>query len=366
MRRANNLWQSVVSWGNLLDAARKARRGKRDRTNVVRFDLSREWELLRLQRELDGGSYRPGRYRTFWINDSKPRMISAAPYRDRVVHHALCNIIEPIFDKRFIYDTYACRRGKGTHAAVDRFTHYARRHAYVLKCDVRKYFPSMDHEVLLDAIERKIKDRRVLALVKTIIDESPPQPPVSEYFPGDDLFTPSERRRGLPIGNLTSQLFANVYLDGLDHYVKETWRCPGYVRYCDDSACFADDKRFLWDVKAAMDEYLAILRVRLHPNKCAVQPVGVGTPFLGYVVFPGHRRLRRANGVKFTKRMRALQRQFARGNIGVGDLRASIQSWIAHASHADTCGLRASLLNPVSFARAQARSCSRRRVEQHS
>jgi len=366
MKRHRNLWPSVVSWANLLRAARQAQRGKRDRPNVLAFNFNREWELLRIQTQLEDGAYVPGEYDTFWICDAKPRLISAAPYRDRVVHHALCNLIEPIFDRSFIYDTYACRQGKGTHAAVDRFTHYARRYGYVFKTDVRKYFPSIDHDILLDVVEHRIKDERVLDLIRTIVRRSPPQPPVIDYFPGDDLFTPSQRRRGIPIGNLTSQFFANVYLDGLDHFVKETLRCPGYVRYCDDVACFADDKRYLWDVKSAMDDYAAKLRIRFHPNKCAVQPVRVGTPFLGYVVYPDHRRLRRGNGVRFMRRMRKLERQFARGRIGVPKVRASVQAWIAHASHADTHGLRTSLLNEVVFVRAQAQGCPRRRVEQHT
>lgn len=354
MKRAGNLWPSVVSWANLVRAAKQAERGKRRRPNVMRFNLTREWELIRLQLELEDDTYQPGGYRTFWICDGKPRLISAAPYRDRVVHHALCNVIEPIFDRQFIYDTYACRKGKGTHAALDRFTHYARRYRYVLKADVRKYFPSIDRDRLFGLVQREIKDRRVLTLVRLILDTGPRQPAPMDYFPGDDLFTPIERRRGIPIGNLTSQVFANVYLNGLDHFVKERLRCPGYVRYCDDLACFADDKKYLWGVKSAMDEYLAGLRIRLHPNKCAVQPVTVGTPFLGYLVHPDHRRLRRGNGVKFQKRLRTLQWQFARGDIGVSDLRASIHAWIAHASHADTYRLRESLLAQVSFARANA------------
>ena len=366
MKRVGNLWPSVVSWENLVRAARQAERGKRRRPNVARFNFTREWELIRLQMELEESTYRPGTYRTFWINDYKPRLISAAPYRDRVVHHALCNVIEPIFDRQFIYDTYACRKGKGAHAAVDRFTHYARRHPYVLRCDVRKYFPCIDHQVLLSLIECEIKDRRVLDLIRLILREGPDQPSPVDYFPGDDLFTPLERRRGIPIGNLTSQLFANAYLNGLDHFVKETLRCPGYIRYCDDFACFGDTKAYLWEVKAAMDERLAVLRLRLHPNKCAVQPASVGTPFLGYVVYPDHRRLRRRNGVKFLKRMKALQRRYGRGDVGGAELRASIHAWIGHASHADTYRLRESLLGQVAFSRAQAQGFARRRVEQHA
>lgn len=171
---------------------------------MARFGFELETQLLQLQDELRGGTYRPGPYRTFEIFEPKRRMISAAPFRDRVVHHALCNVLEPIFERTFIHDSYACRKGKGTHAAVDRFQHFARTHRYVLKCDLRKFFPSVDHDVLKAAVAHKIKDRGTLALVAKIIDHSNVQEPVDGWFPGDNLLTPSERRRGLPIGNQTS------------------------------------------------------------------------------------------------------------------------------------------------------------------
>ena len=216
MKRYGHLWEGMISFENLLRAAEKARRGKRFKPGAARFFFRLEPELLRLQEELANLTYRPGPYRTFTIYEGKPRQISAAPFRDRVVHHALTGILEPIFERSFIHDSYACRKGKGTHAAVNRCQHFARRHAYVLKADVRKYFPSIDHAILKELIARRIKDPSVLHLVSTIIDHSNPQPSVIAWFPGDDLFTPIERRRGLPLGNQTSQFFANVYLDPLD------------------------------------------------------------------------------------------------------------------------------------------------------
>ena len=236
MKRYGNLWDEVVSHENLLRAYRNARRGKRGHRRVERFEFRRESELARLREELLAGTYLPGGYRTFMLYDTKARMISAAPFRDRIVHHALCNVLEPIFERSFIHDSYASRKGKGTHAALRRYQQFARQNAYVLKCDVRKFFPSIDHQILKDRIARKIKDEDVLALAGSIIDNSNEQVSVPGHFPGDDLFTQLDRRRGLPIGNQTSQFFGNVYLDALDHFIKEDLGCPGYIRYVDDCA----------------------------------------------------------------------------------------------------------------------------------
>jgi retron-type reverse transcriptase len=236
MKRVGNLWQQVVSFENLLAAAQAAARGKRKRPDVARFLMNLEGELAKLREELLDGSYQPGQYRSFLVRDPKRRMISAAPFRDRVVHHALTRVIEPIFEKRFTADSYACRKGFGTHKALAVARRGAHRFQYVLKCDIRKYFPSIDHEILKGLLARVIKCRPVLDLAARIIDGSNPQEEAAAYFPGDDLFTPSERRRGLPLGNQTSQFFANVYLNSLDYFVRQQLRPGGYVRYVDDCA----------------------------------------------------------------------------------------------------------------------------------
>jgi len=230
MKTYNHLFEQICSFENLLSAAKKAQRSKKLKQDVARFNFRLEHELLKLQEELLNGTYQPGGYYEFYIFEPKKRMISAAPYRDRVVHHALCNLIEPIFDKTFIYDSYACRKDKGTHRAVERFTQFCRKNKYVLKCDVKKYFPSIDHEILYELICRKIADKRTLWLIKLIIDSSNEQERVLEYYQGDDLFTSLARRMGIPIGNLTSQFFANIYLNGFDHYVKEQLQCRYYIR----------------------------------------------------------------------------------------------------------------------------------------
>lgn len=334
------LFQRIVSFPNLLQAARLASRGKRLRPNVAAFSLDLESQLHQLQEELVSRRYRPGPYRTFLIHDKKPRFISAAPFRDRVVHHALCQVIEPIFDRSFLYDSYACRKGKGTHAAVDRASSYARRFRYVLKCDVEQYFPSIDHAILLDLIGKRIWDEGALWLTGTILEGSNPQPEALRYFPRDDLFAPFERRRGIPIGNQTSQFFANIYLDELDHYVKETLRVPGYVRYVDDLLLFDQDKRRLHEVHAIIGDFLARLRLRLHPRKCFVAPVNSGFTFLGYRLFPSHRRLDADNVRRFKRRLRQYRQAVAGGCMTEGQRRDCIRSWVAHARHADTVRLR--------------------------
>jgi retron-type reverse transcriptase len=194
MKRYGNLYPQIIDFDNLYLSARKAQKGKRFRENVLQFNYNLGTELLKIQQELKDKTYQPGSYRTFYLRDIKSRLISAAPYRDRVVHHALCNIIIPIFERTFISDTYANREGYGTHKALMRFTDFARSSRYVLQCDIRKYFPSIDHEILKQLIRRKIKCPDTLWLIDAIIDNSNEQEEVNHYFPGDDLLTPIQRR----------------------------------------------------------------------------------------------------------------------------------------------------------------------------
>ncbi len=216
MKRYGKLWEQITDFDNLFLAVHQAAKGKRYRQYVLEFYFDLEKELIRLHDELTSGLYLPGEYRTFYVYEPKKRMISAAPLRDRIVHHALCNVIQPIFERTFIHDSYANRVGFGSHRALRRFTEFARSAKYVLQCDIQKYFASIDHEILKAKIRRKIKCPETLSLIDKIIDNSNEQEPRNNWFDGDDLFTPFERRRGLPIGNLTSQFFANVYLDEID------------------------------------------------------------------------------------------------------------------------------------------------------
>ena len=346
MKTYKNLFPRICSYGNLYEAWRKAARGKRGSPEVADFEYALIDNLLELEEELSMQRYRPGAYRHFRLTTPKPRRISAAPFRDRVVHHALVRQIEPIFEARFIPDSYACRIGKGTHAALDRCQQFARRYRYVLQCDVVQFFPAIDHAILRDVLFRHIADERTRWLIDLILDSGAGVLCAEYdmvYFHGDDLWA-VERARGLPIGNLTSQFWANCYLNELDRFVKRELKCPAYVRYVDDFLLFADGKRQLWDWKRAIVNFLPRLRLMLHDRSSTVYPVTNGIPFLGFVTYPTHRLLKRRNGVAFARRFRAQLRQLAAGQLDYADVGAAVRGWLAHAAHGDTYGLRRALV----------------------
>jgi retron-type reverse transcriptase len=347
MKSYANLYPALVGFENLYQAYRQAARGKRRTSAVASFEYNLEANLFELQEELKSQTYRPGAYYSFYIHDPKRRLISAAPFRDRVVHHALCNLIEPIFERTFIGDSYANRLGRGTHRALDRAQAFARAHAYVLQCDVKQFFPSVDLTILRDLLARKIADLQVMWLCEQILNSGAGvlrDEYEMVYFPGDDLLA-ALRPRGLPIGNLTSQFWANVYLNELDQFVKRELRCRAYLRYCDDFLLFSDSKRRLWAWKAAIRQRLAALRLTLHEASSTVYPTRAGIPFLGFRLYPDHRRLLRRNGVAFARRQRRCYRQIARGEMTHAEWHKRLQGWIAHARHGDTWGLRRSLLS---------------------
>ena len=329
MKRHGHLFEQVVEYGNLLAAAHRARRGKRDRIAVARFVFDLEPNLLRLQEELRSGSYRMRPYRTFVIREPKRRRICAADFRDRVVHHALCAVLDPIFDGCLIDDTFACRRGKGTHAAVRRLQQFSRRFRYVLMCDVRRYFETVDHEVLRALCRRKLKDRALLSLLDRIIDHP---------LPG------AEPGKGVPIGNLTSQYFANVYLGELDHFVKERLRLPGYLRYMDDFAAFGDSKSELQRGLAAIREFLhATLRLEPREERTLLASVTQGVPFLGFRVFPGVVRLDGGKLARMRRRVRQREAAYRLGGIDEEELAQSVRGMLGHVCHIDSLEARKQL-----------------------
>jgi len=342
------LYEQICDWGNLLWACEKASRGKRSQSPAARFEYRLEDNLFTLKEELTEKTYRPGAYTSFYIHDPKKRLISAAPFRDRVGHHALCNIIEPLLEKSFIDDSYANRIGKGTHRAIDRAQHFSRRFKYVLPCDIQQYFPAIDHDILRRILFRRIKNDGARWLIDLILKSGEGVLHDSYkmvYFPGDDLFA-NNRPRGLPIGNLTSQFWANCYLDGFDHFVKRELGCKGYVRYVDDMLLFDDDKKRLWEWKTALNQRLELLRLTIHENRAQVRPVREGAPFLGFVVFPNKRRLKRRKGVAYNRKLKGLVRAFEKGLISVDYLSASIAGWINHVRYADTEGLQDAIIMP--------------------
>lgn len=341
--------EQLFSWQNLNLAYANASRGKRGRGATAAFELYLMDNLLELQRELREQTYQPGAYSSFFIHDPKKRLISAAPFRDRVVHHALCNLTEPVFERHFIFDTYANRVGKGTHRAIDRAQAFARQYAYALPCDIRQFFPSIDHAILKPILTRLLPDDSLNWLIERILQSG--EDVLAEeyemvYFPDDDPSTGSgqglfaaNRPRGLPIGNLTSQLWANCFLNPLDHFIKRQLKCKAYLRYVDDFLLFSNDKAQLWEWKQAIIAELARLRLTLHESSALPRPVRVGIPFLGFVVYPEHRLLKRKKGVAYRRKLKHL--------VSLGDSRRihdSLQGWVNHVRYADTFGLRQAVL----------------------
>lgn len=323
MKRVGHLFDQVCAFPNLLRAAHKAQVGKRYRPNVLVFNLRLEDNLHALRRELLDGSYRPGAHRHFQVHEPKTRWISAAPYRDRVVHHALCNVIEPVIDRRLIYDCWANRTGKGSHRAVLRYQLFAGCLRYALKMDVRKYFPSIDHAILKSQLRGVFKDPGILWLLDVLIDHGQNPEPALAYFPGDDLFTPFERQRGLPIGNLTSQLLANYYLAGFDHWVKHGLHARAYLRFVDDFILLDDSRERLREWREAVRRRLEGLRLRLHARKCVIRRTDEGLPFLGYVVTPARIRVRGATVRRYRRRLHAKP-------AGSAERHQSLAAWRGH------------------------------------
>lgn len=354
VKRAGSLWPELTSFANLMLAAKRAAAGKRFRPDVAAFLLDLEGHVLGIQRDLIAESYQPGPYRTFQIQDPKPRLISAAPFRDRVIHHALTQVLEPVFEPRFSKDSFACRAGLGTHRAVEQAKRGVREYPFVLKCDVRKYFASMDHGILMELLARAVKCAPTLRLAARVIACSSFQEEVVSYFPGDNLFTPFERRRGLPLGNQTSQFFANMYLNPLDQFINRELRPALYVRYVDDFLVFGRVKEGLHAAREAIAGVLAGLRLDLHPRKSRIYRSAEGITFLGWRLFPDRSRLVRDNVVRFRRRMRALQLGAASGEIEWNEISQRVRAWIAHAAHGDTWKLRERVLGQFAFRRGGA------------
>jgi hypothetical protein len=333
MKRVGNVFNQVCSFPSLLEAAHRAFRANRNNADALQFMYRLEPELFQLQRELLDATCRPDPYHTFSIREPKERQIAAAPFRDRVLHHSICSVLEPVIERRYIYDSYACRKGKGSHGAIQRAWVFTRKHGWFLKCDMAKYFDSVDHEILKGLLHRLFKDVRFLDLLENTIDHNAPH-----NAPG----------KGLPIGNLTSQYFANLYVDGLDHFIKEQLRVKHYVRYMDDFLCFTDSIEelhlILREVREFLDERLCL---RLKDRKCYIAPVTQGIPFLGMRIFPGIIRLSRPSLVRCRRKLKHREKAFTHGRITEEALIQSAGSLIAHISHANTLMLRRQWLGCV-------------------
>ena len=286
-------FEDAWRFDSLLAAFRRARRAKRGKGEEPVFYRDLETNLLRLSDELRNLEYRPRPYRYFRLWNKKERMVSEAAFRDRVVHHSLVAAIEPTFEEVFIRHSYACRKGKGTHLALREASRMARAFPYFLKLDIRRYFDHVSHDVLLDLLSRKVADRDLLWLCEVFLAHT-------------DAPAASGERRGLPIGNLTSQFWANVYLDPLDHLVRDDLGCGAYLRYMDDMVLFDRRKERLWLLAAEVGSFCReVLRLDLKDEVTRVAPVSEGIPWLGFRVYPGTRRLDAAGRRRFVKKLRA-------------------------------------------------------------
>jgi RNA-directed DNA polymerase len=322
LKRVGNLWLKVVSFPNLLDAAHKAAKGKKQSAGVARFMANLEPEILKLQRELETGAWMPGTPFCFEIHDPKTRTISAAPFRDRVVHHALIAPLEPIFERRMIHTSYACRKGKGQLAALKKAQQLLRQHDRFVKLDIRRCFPSMRHDVVLETLANTVKDQRVLSLCERLV-----------RFGGDDV--------GLPIGNLTSQWFANLVMDRLDHFVKDQLGVTGYLRYMDDFVLFADDKNELAEHLKQVAQFLHdVLGLRVKEQATIHGPARIGLPFLGWHIHRGLMRLRPENLRRSKWRLRLRHWEHRQGWISEEELADCTRSVIAHLRCGSTIELR--------------------------
>ncbi len=323
-------FEEIAGFQPLYKGYREARKGKRYSGEALGFSKDLEENIHGLSDELLAGGYRPKGFKEFKLYDPKEREISAPYFRDRVVHRSLHQSLEPFFDKKFIEHSFACRKGKGTHAGVRQAQSFIRIQdsSYFLKCDVKSYFDSVDHRILLEILGRQIRDERITDLIEVILSDS--------------------GERGLPIGTLYSQLFANVYLNEFDHFVKQGLQAEYYVRYMDDFVFFSDSKQRLHELREASQGYLKNrLNLKLPYSKTSLEPVGKGLTFLGYRIFPGYRKLRERNKRKFKHRLKTQKEALSREEIDFSELKDSIDSWKGHAQHADTEELRRKYLGTL-------------------
>lgn len=317
VKRFTNLYEKIYDFENLYQAWEAARKGKRYRDEVMGFSSNLESNLINLQNHLIHGTYTVGRYRQFYVHEPKKRLIMALPFIDRVLQWAVYRQLFPLFNKQFIADSYACRPNKGTHKAVDRLQYWLRQterkpeRFYYLKLDIAKYFYRVDHEILVKMLERKINDKRLIDLLALIINSEE----TSFGLPvgiDPDLCDPADRLFdvGMPIGNLTSQLFANLYLHELDLFAKHEMGLHYYIRYMDDIIILHHDKKHLATVKDEIEAFLCdSLRLQLN-KKTAIRPCSMGIEFVGYKVWATHKKLKKKSaikvrrGVKYAKQAR--------------------------------------------------------------
>ncbi len=342
-------YEIMYYFDRLYEAYKKCRRGKLQKTEVIQFELNLSEELIKLQEELQAKTYQIGAYYKFAIYDPKKREIQALPFRDRIVQHNLCdNILAPLMERHLIYDNSACRKGKGTHFAMDRLSGFFREYykkygaeGYILKCDIHKYFDSIDHKVLKTRLMKIIKDRDVFELLERIIDSY-------KKTPG----------KGLPMGNQTSQWFALYYLDGLDRLVKEKYRMKYYTRYMDDCIILCQDKEYLKQCLSAMQYYVEEDLLLAFNEKTQLTAMKDGVDYLGfrfYLTDTGKviRRLRTGSKRRWKRRLKKIKRQYREDEITLEEVTRSIASYKGHLKHGHTYKLQKKVFHDFVLTKAK-------------
>lgn len=341
------MFTDLTDIDSLARAHRLVMRGKQNAKAATLFDYSLMTNLLQLQRELRTGTYRPLPYRSITIYEPKLRHIQAPAFRDRIVHQALYTHLEPLYERRFIPASFACRTGKGTHQAVREIQRILRsanvRGLYVCSLDISKYFASINHGTLKRLLARVVDDTDVLQLLGRIIDSADTTHEYDHLFPADSPYH-TNGPRGLPIGNLTSQLFANVYLHHADSYAKQKLKIRRYIRYMDDILFFHEDKQQLLEWQQAFLNFLHDeLQLVANPRKVRIYPAAAGVAFVGFHVFPGRLRLRGSSVRRFKKRYTRQLKAMQLGTLPADKVRESLAAYTAHARHAGAERLIASL-----------------------
>jgi retron-type reverse transcriptase len=345
MKIYKNCFEKIISLENLFSAWDKFSRDKKKKRDVCEFEWKLEENIFQLHRNLLNKQYKHGVYTSFYINDPKQRHIHKATVIDRMFHHAVFNVLNPIFEPSFIAHSFSCRIDKGTHKGVEtlgkivrRISHNAHKPCFALKCDIRKFFDTIDHTILTNLLVKRIKDTETMEILKEIIESFK-----SEY---SNLF----QAKGVPIGNLTSQLFANVYLNEFDQFVKHRLKIKNYIRYTDDFIIVSDDKHFLTNliepIRKFLNDYLAL---ELHPKKVTICKLHRGIDFLGYVTFSYHRLLRTKTKKRILRKLHKRILEYKQGIITKRTLEQSLQSYLGVLTHAHTYKFNKELKNQFWF-----------------
>ncbi len=345
MKIYKELFWLIISPQALFKAWEIFKSDKRSKPDVAEFEMHLEQNIFELYRDLKNGTYQHGPYKGFWIHDPKVRRIHKATVHDRVLHHAIFRALNPIFEQTFIPNSFSCRVGKGTHKGVTKVEEMIRaesrnntRPCYALKCDVRKFFDSVDHNVLTEIISRRVKDEKVVRLMKEIIGSF------------DAVRTNLFDRKGVPIGNLTSQIFANIYMNEFDQFVKQELKIKHYARYTDDFILISSDKAYLENLLPPMRDFLKTkLHLELHPKKVTLTTHHRGIDFLGYVILPEHIKMRSKTKRRIPRKLRKSVQLYRRGEISETSLKSTLQSYMGVISHADAYMFGENLKNEFWF-----------------